>query len=243
MVDEKTTPFRCGLLLDCGLCGCGHQLAVCYGLRLWREPGDPHGVWFIYLVYAVGAFWIAWRKRAVAFGWIGSALLLVSLGQALGAWLDLSFPWQTALLAHASLCAVAAIAFARREHTRRLLNQPLSGPLNLSALVSSFLVIWLLLINGQSETTSMLAQSVFWLAGIWLVSLWLNRRQELFTSFQIALTVALVLAIKAALQDYDWYAYLPHAFLHPTALQIQGTALVLLSLVWVAVRFALVRQT
>src|SRR5439155_16479470 len=41
---------------------------------------------------------------------------------------------------------------------------------------------------------------------------------------------------------YDWYAYLPHAFLHPTALQIQGTALLLLSLLWVAVRFVVKQQ-
>ena len=65
----------------------------------------------------------------------------------------------------------------------------LTAPLNLSALITSFFVIWLLVFSPQWETPAMLAQRVFWLAGVWLVLLWLNRTPVLFTSFQIALTL------------------------------------------------------
>src|SRR6185437_12048861 len=51
-----------------------------------------------------------------------------------------------------------------------------------------------------------------------------------------ALICGLVLTVKAALQQFDWYAYVPHAFLHPAALQIQGTVLALFCLAWLALR-------
>ena len=206
-----------------------------YGFNL---PGDPHGLRFFYLLYAVGAFWLARRNVLPVFGWIGSALLLVSLFHVLGPWLDTSFPWQTSILLHAGACAIIAIVASRYcEFTKRALVKPL----NSSALIASFAALLCLLQANQWETTVMQAQRVFWIAAIWFLLLWLNRDRRLFTVFQIALTGSLVLAIKAALQQYDWYTYLPHAFLHPTALQIQGTALLLLSLVWVGARFGVKR--
>jgi hypothetical protein len=202
-----------------------------YGFNL---PGDPHGLWICYLIYALGAFWLARRRVLPVFGWIGSGLLLVSLFHALGPWLGRSFPWQTALLLQASVCAVIAIAGSRYcEFTRKAIVKPL----NSSALIASFVALLCLLQANTWETTGMQAERVLWLGGIWFVLLWLNRDWKLFTVFQIGLTGGVVLAIKAALQQYEWYAYLPHAFLHPTALQIQGTALVLLSLIWVGVRY------
>src|SRR6185369_5748258 len=86
------------------------------------------------------------------------------------------------------------------------------------------------------QVTSMQAERVFWMAAICLVALWLNRRQLLFTAFQIALTAGAILTVKAALQQFEWYTYLPHAFMHPSALQIQGTVLALLSLLWIGAR-------
>ncbi|MCU1265245.1 MAG: hypothetical protein JWM21_1563 [Acidobacteria bacterium] len=197
-------------------------------------PGDPYGVWICLLLYALGAFWLARRRVLPIFTWIGAGLLLFSLFQALGPWLGRSFPWQTAMLIHASVCACIAIIGSRYcELTYRSLVKPL----NSAALVTSFAVLWCLLQANNWETTAMQAERVFWIAGIWMALLWLNRDWRLFTVFQIALTGAVVLAIKASLQQYEWYAYLPHAFLHPTALQIQTTALVMLSLTWVGVRY------
>ena len=114
-------------------------------------------------------------------------------------------------------------------------------PLNYSALISIVLGVVSLFQANTWEVTWMQAQRVFWIAGILLLLLWLNRRRLLLNAFQIALICALVLTVKAALQEYEWYSYLPHAFLHPAALQIQGTVLALFCLTWLGLRF-LVRR-
>lgn len=189
-------------------------------------------LWIVYGVYSLGAFWIAWRRKLSAFAWIGSALLLFSFAHNFASATQFSFPWQTALFAHATICAIAAIVCSRYERGRVL-----SAPLNNSALISIVLGVICLFQANTWEVTWMQAQRVFWIAGILLVLLWLNRRRVLLNTFQIALLCALVLTVKASLQEFDWYSYLPHAFMHPAALQIQGTVLALFCLVWIALRF------
>jgi hypothetical protein len=195
--------------------------------------GGPFAIWFVYTIYAIGAFVIAWRSGWGHFSWIGTALLLAAAGQmaVLYGW---SFPWQKAFFIEASLCAVAAIILRQQRADEKVL----VAPLRLAALIASFIAVGFLIQAGPRQSTVMQTQAVFWLAGIWLLLLWLKPEKELFTLFQIALTVGVVLGIKATLQKYDWYSYLPHVFLHPWGLQIQGTALVLLSLIWVGLRFA-----
>src|SRR5919109_1468897 len=123
----------------------------------------------VYGLYALGAFWIAWRRKLVPLAWIGSALLVVALADGFAYPLSLSFPWQTALLAHATICAIAAIVCSRDRGTVIL-----SEPLNYSALISVVLSVISLFQANQWEQTAMQAQRVFWIAGILLVSLWLN---------------------------------------------------------------------
>ncbi|HEX5883308.1 MAG TPA: hypothetical protein VFY67_02065 [Pyrinomonadaceae bacterium] len=212
-------------------------LAAVVSLALARAFGVSSDVlWIVYGLYSVGAFWIAWRRKLAPFVWIGSALLLFSLADNFAHTLSFSFPWQTALLAHATLCAVAAIVSSRYRGAEVFVL-----PLNYSALISLVLGVVSLFQANTWEVTWMQAQRVFWIAGILLALLWLNRRRIIFNAFQIAWTCALVLTVKAALQQYDWYSYLPHAFLHPSALQIQGTVLALMCLAWIALRF-LVRR-
>src|SRR6185369_1025108 len=136
------------------------------------------------------------------------------------------------LFGHATICAVAAIVCLRYERSKVL-----SGPLNNTALISIVLGVIALFQANTWEITWLQAQRVFWIAGILLALLWLNRRRVLLNAFQIALVCALVLTAKASLQEFDWYSYLPHAFLHPAALQIQGTVLALFCLGWIALRF------
>ena len=76
---------------------------------------EYHALWIVYGLYSLGAFWIAWRHKLLPFTWIGSALLLFSLAHSFGQALSFSFPWQTALFAHATICAIAAIVSSRHE--------------------------------------------------------------------------------------------------------------------------------
>jgi hypothetical protein len=201
-----------------------------------KLAGSYHGLWIVYGIYALGAFWIAWRRRLVPLAWLGSGLLVVALADGFAYPLELSFPWQTALFTHATICAIAAILTSRYRRFAIL-----SAPLNASALIAIVLGVVSLFQANQWEQTAMQAQRVFWIAGTLLILLWLNRRRLLFNVFQIALICAAVLSVKAALQQFEWYSYLPHAFLHPTALQIQGTVLALIVLGFIGLRM-LVRR-
>ncbi len=210
------------------------SLALATFFGMWSV--EYHALWIVYGLYSLGAFWIAWRHKLLPFTWIGSALLLFSLAHSFAYALSFSFPWQTALFAHATICAIAAIVSSRYER-----GKVLAQPLNYSALISIVLGVVSLFQANTWEVTWMQAQRVFWIAGILLLLLWLNRRRLLLNAFQIALICALVLTVKAALQQYDWYSYLPHAFLHPAALQIQGTVLALFCLAWLGLRFLVKR--
>jgi hypothetical protein len=198
---------------------------------------EYYALWVVYGLYSLGAFWIAWRHRLEPFTWIGSALLLFSLAHSFGQTLAFAFPWQTALFAHATICAIAAIFASRYQR-----GEVCARPLNYSALISIVLGVVSLFQANTWEVTWMQAQRVFWIAGILLLLLWLNRRRLIFNAFQVALVCALVLTVKAALQQFDWYSYLPLAFLRPAALQIQGTVLALFCLMWLAFRFLVKRH-
>ncbi len=159
-------------------------LATAFGL--WSS--EYHSLWIVYGIYALGAFWIARRRRLLPFSWIGSALLLFALVDSFAHPLSLSFPWQTALLAHATVCAVAAIVSARYQSCGVI-----SKPLNDSALICLVLGVICLFQANTWEVTAMQGQRVFWIAGTLMLLLWLNRRQLLFSALQITLTCAVVL--------------------------------------------------
>jgi hypothetical protein len=188
-------------------------------------------IWIVYGLYALGAFWIAGRRKLTPFSWIGAALLLFSLAHNF-THSSFAFPWQTALFAHATICALAAIFSSRRKG-----GEIFSTPLNYVALISIVLGVVSLFQANTWQITWMQTQRVFWIAGILLLLLWLNRHRIIFYLFQITLVGGLILAVKGALQEFEWYSYLPHAFLHPAALQIQGTVLALMCVAWLTLRF------
>jgi hypothetical protein len=209
------------------------SLALVTLFGLWNTS-EIYQLWPVFGIYSFGAFWIAWRRRLSSLSWVGSALLLFAFAQGCAQSLEISFPWQTAFLIHASVCSIAAISVSRNKNCGAL-----SDPLRRVALCSSLLALVCLLQANPWQVTAAQVERIFWIAGIWLVLLWLNRSHALFVAFQAALTVGCILTVKASLQEYVWYAYLPHAFLHPWGLQIQGTVLVLLSLVWTGIRLAI----
>lgn len=207
------------------------SLTSVFGLGI---SGDPLHLSFIFTLYSLGAFWIGTRWKLTGFNWIGSGLLLTALAQAFVQWLNVLFPWQTAFLMHATLCTAAAIVTSRYEGTA---NGAIAKVLNQSSIISSLVAVLCLLQAREWQTTPTQAERVWWLTSIGFGLLWLNRHRVLFTLFQVALTCGSVLSVKAVLQQYDWYEYLPHAFLHPWSLQIQGTVLVLVCLAWTMLRF------
>ncbi len=206
-------------------------LATLFGIGAF----ETYSLWIVYGLYALGAFWIAWRRQLAPFTWAGAALLLFSLAHNFSQ-AGFAFPWQTALFAHATICAVAAIVSSRYER-----GKVLSRALNYAALISIVLGVVGLFQANTWEVTWMQAQRVFWIAGILLLLHWLNRRLIIHNAFQIATICALVLTVKAALQGFEWYSYLPDAFLCPAALQIQGTVLALFCLTWISLRLVLRR--
>ncbi len=228
---RSKTESKSYLIAACLVAATSIALVSAYGLWL---SSAPHALWPVYGLYALGAFWIASRLKQVVFTWIGTSLLLVALAQAFTQRFGVPFPWQAALLAHASVCAIGAIL---AWHFERDAKGILTRALYQSALLTSFAAVLCLAQAARWETTAMQAERVFWLAGVWLALLWVVRNRGLFATFQVALTLAVVLTLKALLQQYAWYAYLPHAWLHPWGLQIQGTALIVLSLIWIGLSF------
>ena len=221
-VDSTYYQIACGLLAAVSL-----TLVTLFGVV---GPSENYHVWLVYLAYSLGAFWIAWRRRIEVLSWVGSALALFAVAHAFADVVGLSFPWQTAFLVHATLCAVAAIIF----HRERI--GEIRRPLYYSSLISLFVAVICLFQANPWQVTAMQAERVLWIAGTILLLLWINRRRLLFSSFQVAITVGSILTVKAALQACDWYAYLPHAFLHPTGLLIQGIVLLFVGLAWIALR-------
>lgn len=203
--------------------------------------GDPQILSVTLTVLAGAALWVAHRNGFKAPVWIAVGLFWLALRQLFGAVAFFRFPWQTATLVIASIAAVVSSVLyhlrsddrSERADERREL---FGDPLRWSSLTLSLAVIAMLLQSRRWETTAMIDGRLFWLAAIWAALLSVIRSRLLFTATQAAITAGIALAIKLALQGFEWYSYLPSAFLHPWSLQIQGAAIVLTGLVWLALR-------
>ncbi|HEY0727500.1 MAG TPA: hypothetical protein VGD38_05470, partial [Pyrinomonadaceae bacterium] len=211
------------------------SLALLALFGFWSSDND--WLWVVLTIYALGGFWITWRRNQQAFAWIASTVLLFAFADLFSRTLAFSFPWQTAWLTHATICIAAAIVITTRFRHAEILVKPL----NYSALFAVVFGVVALFQANTWEVTAMQAQRVFWIAGILLLLLWLNRRRLILNAFEIALLCAIVLTVKASLQEFAWYSYVPLAFLRPAALQIYGTVLALFCLAWIGLRFVVKR--
>ena len=209
-------------------------LVTTYGVRI---DGDPHYVSAIFALYTSGAFWFAWRRNSVSLSWAAAALLFFTAAQVCTSLLALRFPWQATLLSFAAACTVGALIVRRygKANAERLLIAPLQ---KCAAAGSALAAIFLLteIISRGFEPASLLATRTFGLGAIWLGLLVLSRASIFFTAFQMTLTLGAVLSTKSFLQSFDWYAYQPHAWLHPWGLQILGSVLGLMCLGWIVIR-------
>lgn len=198
---------------------------------------DPYHISAITGLYAAGAFWFGWRRKFVAFVWTGAVLLLFASAQVCHSLLTLRSPWQAAFLLFAAACAAGALGLRQlhKSEVERILVAPLQKCAIAGSVFAALFLVAEVLWNGF-EPASIFAARAFILAAVLLGVLVLTRTRIFFTGLQVTVTLGAILLTKSFLQNFDWYAYLPNAWLHPWALQTQGIVLGLICLAWIAVR-------
>ncbi len=199
--------------------------------------GDPVGVTWVYLIYALCAFVAAYSARNTMVAAVATGLLLPALLQGIvyryGPRWELSHPWECALLCHAALAACGALAARYREReTQQTFVTPLIG----WAMLSSLVVVGVALQSAVLKGDIISASYLFWLALVWLVIAWAKSWPGMFAAFQAMLTVAVVRVVYARLETAEWYASLANAWCDPWTLEYVGIALVMLGLFWIGLR-------
>jgi hypothetical protein len=199
--------------------------------------GDPHFVSAIVALYTAGAFWFAWREKGVAFSWAAATLLFFTSAQVCHALLSVRFPWLASCLLFAGAGTVGALIAKRigTSEAERILVTPLRWSGMLGSFAASALLLGLLIWRG-GEPAPLFATHTLLLAVVWLGLLVLSHDPQFLTAFQMALALGAILVTKSYLQSFEWYAFWSNSWLHPWALQIQGSVLGVFCLMWLAVR-------
>jgi hypothetical protein len=205
-------------------------LAFVFG---FARPGDPFGVTWTYLLYALGASGAAIRLNRPAAAWAASALLLAALIQSVVFRFAGAMPpaqaWIAALLLHASIATACAAAVARfRREDQHNLQQPLLQ----AGLITTVIAASLLVVGSAELSWNILAAALIWLAVVWLTLSSVSPWQQLFTAFQIAMIAALFCVVTAQLESRSWYAAATRPWIDPWFLQTQGVAFALFCLAW-----------
>jgi hypothetical protein len=114
-----------------GLAAASLALATVFG---FGRVGDPHGAMWVYALYASAALWLAARTGRAWLCWLGSALMLAALAQAMVFKFQVHDAWRTAFLAHAFTATVMACV-------RRPLARPMISTAMATAALATF-VAW-----------------------------------------------------------------------------------------------------
>jgi hypothetical protein len=206
----------------------------------FASSGDFYYVAPIYALFAAGIFVFAWTRKIEALTWVASFIFILSLTQGFGFWYGAPFAWQTACLIYSSIATIFALIFWQRgEEEYRIF----ANPLRWVALISSSLVAIALIQSRPWQSTAMITSKLFWLSLIWFGLLWLIRSRWLFAATQAALMCACSLTTKLILQNFDWYDFKPLVYLHPTALHIYGSVILLLCIAWTTVRILMKQRS
>src|SRR5262249_6861393 len=123
------------LLATCGVTVISLLLLAAYGVG---PKADPYHLSAIVTLYALGAFWFAWRQKSVAFTWAGAVLLFLASLQVCHSLLSVRFPWQAALLVFAFVSTAGALTMRRggRDDFERLFVRPLQRCATVGAIVA-----------------------------------------------------------------------------------------------------------
>ncbi len=196
-------------------------------------------------VLALTACTLAWTYRRVALTWVGSALLLAAILHALIVTFHQPvgpLTFVVGLLVHATATLTLGAATRRVAPAEHRLRSLLAEPLGHSGLLATAWAAGLLpfaLELGEMRAAALYAG---WLAALWLVVSWTQRRPLLFSLGQVAFAVAVLLGVTWWLEGRTWVAGNPAGLGDPRSLQAYGIALAAFSLAWMAVRAGLRRD-
>lgn len=232
----KDSDSRSYFIATLAIAGISLVLLSYFGFAL---RGDFYYLTPIFALFAAGIYFFAWTRKLVAFTWIASFILTLTLTQGYGFLYGAPFAWQTALLIFSSMATIAAIFYWRGEDEKRIL----ANPFRWSALIASGFVVIALIQSRPWQSTAMISTKLFWLSLIWFGLLWLIRSRILFAATQAALMCACLLTTKLILQTFDWYSFQPFIYLHSTALHIYGSVIILLSIAWFTFRTAIKKKS
>lgn len=219
-------------------------LVMWFGLG---RVGDPYGVTWICLTYAIGATIAAGIVRRRELAWVGSVLLLTAIAQGVVYWIPdthfgLSSDWPAVGLLHGTIISLLAASLTVVRFRRAEFVVP---PLIQSGLAVSVIVVLLLAaqlgqqVGPPGAVTFAVACHGLWLAGIWLVISMLIRQPRLFAAFQLLTFAASGLFVLAFAETSDWFRPSPTGWRHPWLWQTLGQVFVAICLGWALLRCVL----
>ncbi len=225
----------------CGLMGTSVALVSWFG---FGPRGVPLGTEWVYLLYAVGCLAVSSRVRYATPAWIGSALLLGSVVQAVafrfGPSLEIAHSAVGALLLYASFSAALALATAIRGMV--VADSSLAGVAWRASLVVSALAATALVLLMPETTVGWQAAYWFWVSALWGSGALALGWVPLGVMFQAALALTAMLAAVTPLADRAWFNQSTRPWLDPWTLQTVGLAWVALNLAWTALRAVCARR-
>lgn len=186
------------------------------------------------LAIALASVALARLTGAPAFTWAASAVALlgfVHLAVFTGNAKPETLAVEVALLAHATLAALAAVVCRRQARV-------FGEPLRWAARLSSALAVPLLFAPGFGFALAYAGLAV-WLGVLWLTFALAWRERGGFSAFQAALTLAALLIAFGWVERQEWWRSTTLALADPRALHAFGIALGALALAWVVGRRAL----
>lgn len=212
---------------------------VSLGLTSWggfARRGDPFGVTWVYLSYAIFAAIVTWRWLRTDASWASWVLLLASVVQFLIARRSGGISWSEGLLAYGTLSvAVWLIACQSAHEALKTLARPVRWITTLASAAAAILLV----ANLSVATAGLIWPQFLWLAAVWTAMSFAEGSAGLFGAGQIAVVAAASIAVVSVLARYAWFRQTPDAMSHPWTLQCIGVAVGALCLGWSALRRAL----
>lgn len=192
--------------------------------------------WHSYTLFALALAGVALARLTglPALTWAGASIALLGFAHFALYTLNgkpVTLALETAVLTHATLAALAALACRRQP---RVFGDPLRWSARLSTVIAVPLLFFAPL--GYSFVAAALA---VWLGVLWLCFVLLWRERGAFSAFQAAITLAWLLVAFGWIQEQPWWHVTPLGHGDPRALHAFGLALAALALVWTVARGAL----